>query len=133
MIAVDSSILVGRMRGEADVLAIRLPTELCLSSTTAVESAAWCARNLPGGRSDWLEAFLADGRVRIDAFSPAMVEIASEALRSMGRGTGHPAQLNFGDAMVYAHALLLGLPLLCKGDDFRHTDLQLDPRSILTG
>lgn len=133
MIAVDSSILVGRMREEPDVMAIRLPADICISSTTAVECAAWCARNLPDGRSPWLDLFLSDGRVRIDTFTSTMATVAGEALRSMGRGTGHPAQLNFGDAMVYAHARQLGLPLLCKGNDFRHTDLPLDPRSIRIG
>jgi len=40
-----------------------------------------------------------------------------------GKGTGHPAQLNFGDCFSYAAAKRVGAPLLYKGADFSHTDL----------
>jgi ribonuclease VapC len=40
-----------------------------------------------------------------------------------GKGTGHPARLNFGDCFSYALARRLGTPLLYKGDDFIHTDI----------
>lgn len=95
-----------------------------------IEVRAWCARNLKSRRSHWLEDILAGPLARVDSFTPAMADLAGDALRTLGRGTGHPANLNFGDAMVYAHARMLGLPQLCKGNDFRHTDLLLDPRSI---
>lgn len=133
MIAVDSSILVGRIRAEPDVVALMLPDAICIAAPAVVEVQAWCARNLAGGRSPWFEALVSDPRVRIDGFSPAMAEVAAQALRTMGRGTGHPANLNFGDAMVYAHARLENLKLLCKGNDFCHTDLHLDARSIIPG
>jgi ribonuclease VapC len=38
---------------------------------------------------------------------------------------GHQARLNFGDCFTYALAAEYGEPLLCKGDDFVHTDLKL--------
>jgi ribonuclease VapC len=130
VIAVDASILVGRMRREGDVLAIPLPDRIVIAASTLVEAYAWCSRNLAARRSPWLAQLVAQPGVRVDSITPAMAELAGEALRTMGRGTGHRAQLNFGDAMVYAHARLTGLPLLCKGDDFCHTGLWLDPRSI---
>jgi ribonuclease VapC len=40
-----------------------------------------------------------------------------------GRGSGHPAGLNFGDVFSYALAKVRGVPLLYKGDDFAQTDL----------
>ena len=40
-----------------------------------------------------------------------------------GKGTGHPAGLNFGDCFSYAIARRRNLPLLYKGDDFARTDL----------
>lgn len=34
-----------------------------------------------------------------------------------------PARLNFGDGFAYAVAKSRGIPLLCKGNDFTHTDV----------
>jgi uncharacterized protein with PIN domain len=46
-----------------------------------------------------------------------------QAYRDYGRGSGHPARLNFGDCFAYALARSIGEPLLFKGEDFRHTDI----------
>lgn len=46
------------------------------------------------------------------------------AYHRYGRGR-HPAALNFGDCLSYATAKLAKEPLLCKGEDFIHTDLPL--------
>jgi ribonuclease VapC len=40
------------------------------------------------------------------------------------RGSGHPANLNFGDCFSYALARDKREPILYKGDDFVHTDLR---------
>ncbi|GAA4803312.1 PIN domain-containing protein [Nocardioides caeni] len=64
---------------------------------------------------------------RIDAeivpFDARHAAEASRAWERYGRGSGHPAGLNFGDCMVYAVASLADEPLLFKGDDFARTDL----------
>ena len=52
------------------------------------------------------------------------VEIAYEAFVAYGRGSGHPAALNFGDVFSYALAKSRGVPLLYKGEDFARTDLE---------
>ncbi len=49
--------------------------------------------------------------------------LAREAYRDFGRGSGHPARLNFGDCFSYALAKELGEPLLFKGSDFLATDV----------
>jgi ribonuclease VapC len=49
--------------------------------------------------------------------------IAREAYRDFGKGSSHPAKLNFGDCFAYALAKFTGEPLLFKGDDFAHTDI----------
>ncbi len=49
--------------------------------------------------------------------------IAREAYRDFGRGSGHPAKLNFGDCFSYALAKDTGEPLLFKGADFSATDV----------
>ena len=41
-----------------------------------------------------------------------------------GKGR-HKAALNFGDCIAYATAKLAGEPLLCTGNDFARTDLEL--------
>ncbi|WP_370566589.1 type II toxin-antitoxin system VapC family toxin [Cyanobium sp. LEGE 06143] len=50
-------------------------------------------------------------------------ELARDAFRRYGKGR-HRAGLNFGDCFSYALAKWLAEPLLFKGDDFCHTDLQ---------
>jgi ribonuclease VapC len=45
------------------------------------------------------------------------------AYRDFGRGSGHPARLNYGDCFAYALAKELGEPLLFTGDGFGHTDV----------
>ena len=54
-----------------------------------------------------------------------------EAVRAriaFGKGSGHPAQLNFGDTFTYALAKTRGAPLLFVGEDFSRTDL-IDARA----
>jgi ribonuclease VapC len=46
------------------------------------------------------------------------------AFGDFGKGSGHPAGLNFGDCFTYALAREKREPVLWKGDDFRHTDLR---------
>jgi len=49
---------------------------------------------------------------------------AKTAWQRFGRGR-HRAGLNIGDCCAYALAATTGEPLLCKGDDFTWTDLEL--------
>jgi len=83
---------------------------------------------MPPGYVDEAERHLADflqeaGSVEM----PITSEIGAAAVRAMarfGRGTGHPAKLNFGDCFSYACAKSAGVALLFKGDDFIHTDIE---------
>jgi ribonuclease VapC len=52
--------------------------------------------------------------------------LASQAFARYGNGR-HPAGLSFGDCLTYATAKLAARPLLCVGDDFTRTDLELVP------
>lgn len=60
----------------------------------------------------------------IEPVTEAQVRIARDAYRDFGRGSGNPARLNFGDCFAYALAKVTGEPLLYKGDDFPHTDIE---------
>ena len=46
------------------------------------------------------------------------------ALQAFARYRGRPARLNMGDCFAYALARAKNAPLLYKGSDFSHTDLQ---------
>lgn len=48
---------------------------------------------------------------------------ARDAYRDFGKGR-HRARLDLGDCFAYALARISGEPLLFKGDDFRHTDIE---------
>jgi ribonuclease VapC len=55
---------------------------------------------------------------------PEQARIARDAYRDYGRGSGHAANLNFGDCFSYALARAMREPILFKGEDFIHTDLR---------
>ncbi|OYY65082.1 type II toxin-antitoxin system VapC family toxin [Sphingomonas sp. 28-62-11] len=61
--------------------------------------------------------------LRIVAIGAFELTTALGAHQKFGRGSGHPAKLNFGDCFAYACAKANGAKLLYKGDDFIHTDL----------
>lgn len=71
----------------------------------------------------WLDDFLLAMDIAIEPVLADDLRFAREAHLRFGRGTGHPAQLNFGDCFSYALARRLDVPLLYKGDDFGKTDI----------
>ena len=62
-------------------------------------------------------------KIEIEPFSFEQARIARQAYRDYGRGSGHPANLNFGDCFSYALARARREPILFKGGDFSQTDL----------
>ena len=64
-----------------------------------------------------------DLRIELIAFTPEHARQAREARRVYGRSR-HPAQLNFGDCIVYGVAKAEAEPLLFKGNDFSRTDIE---------
>ena len=71
-----------------------------------------------------LDSFLLKSRMNVVEVSPHIADIAFNAYRRYGKGTGHGAALNYGDCFSYALATHLSLPLLFKGDDFSKTDIR---------
>jgi ribonuclease VapC len=61
--------------------------------------------------------------ISIEQVTKIQAQIAREAYRDFGKGSGHPAKLNFGDCFAYALAKECGEPLLFKGGDFARTDI----------
>ena len=72
-----------------------------------------------------------DAEELLETIGPAIVpvdrqitELAHRAWRRFGKGN-HPARLNYGDCFAYATARHWEVPLLCVGDDFAKTDLEV--------
>jgi len=63
------------------------------------------------------------GEFSIEPVTEEQARIAREAYRDFGKGSRHPAQLNFGDCFAYGLAKVTGEPLLFKGNDFSRTDI----------
>lgn len=57
-------------------------------------------------------------------FDVEQLTIARDGYVRYGRGSGHPASLNMGDCFSYALAKSRQIPLLFKGGDFIHTDIE---------
>ena len=135
MIIIDSSILVGIIKGETDaerLLDLLASEECAIGAPTLVETRAWCSINLAARSSIWLEDFVGSGRGAIVPFSREMADAASGAFDRFSRASGHPARLNFGDSMAYAVSALMRAPLLFKGGVFGLTDVMAHPASIRT-
>jgi len=64
-----------------------------------------------------------EAEVTVESVTEAQARIARQAYRDFGKGSGHPARLNFGDCFAYALAKAKREPMLFKGDDFTHTDV----------
>ena len=88
MIVVDSSVLVGMIRGGPDTgrLLDLLESEECaIGAPTLVETRLWCSANLATRSSEWLEHFVDAGPGIIIPFSREMADAASSAFERFGR------------------------------------------------
>jgi ribonuclease VapC len=77
----------------------------------------------PSARA-WIDDFVEKMRLATSAVDGPVARLAADAFFRYGKGRGHTANLNFGDCLSYAVAKHLGAPLLYKGDDFIHTDIE---------
>ncbi len=119
----DSSAIVAVMRVEAEAEAfarlIGRAFVVGLSAATFVETAM-----VLGPAADLrLDRFLASARAEIEPVTVEQARMARVAYRRFGRGSGHPARLNYGDCFSYALAMDKREPLLFKGNDFNQTDV----------
>jgi ribonuclease VapC len=72
----------------------------------------------------WIDAMIEQLRLATGEIDAAAARLAAEAFLRYGRGRGHPARLNFADCLSYAVAKRFNFPLLFKGNDFIHTDIE---------
>ena len=127
---VDTSAIVAVLKEEPE--AVRLLRDLTASGEPRRMSAASyleAAIVVDANRNPLLSRRLDDLIVRteiiVESVTREQAEIARAAYRDFGKGSGHPAGLNFGDCFAYALAKSMREPLLCKGDDFSHTDVAI--------
>jgi ribonuclease VapC len=71
-----------------------------------------------------LDELLQEAEFVIEPVTERQARLARQAYADFGKGSGHPAGLNFGDCLSYALALDLREPLLWKGNDFGHTGIR---------
>ena len=94
-----------------------------MSSANYLEAAIVVDANRNPLLSRRLDDLLLQTEIVVEPVTREQADIARAAYRDFGKGSGHPAALNFGDCFAYALAKSMREPLLFKGDDFSHTDV----------
>jgi ribonuclease VapC len=124
---IDSSAIVAIVRGEPEAEAflavIRAEPDAEMSAGNYLETGIVIDRDGDAVLSAGLNPLLDQLGIKIVPITPEHAKIARQAYRDFGKGSGHKAQLNFGDCFAYALAMERGDVLLYKGDDFVHAGL----------
>ncbi|MGH3802728.1 MAG: type II toxin-antitoxin system VapC family toxin [Pseudonocardiaceae bacterium] len=107
--------LVGDLEGAAARL---------MSAASRVELGIVIEARLGPAGVDAISRFLRDADIEVMDVDIDAADRALSAWRRYGKGQHHAA-LNFGDCFAYALAERTGLPLLCTGNDFAATDLEV--------
>jgi ribonuclease VapC len=124
---IDSSALIAILFAEpvaeACAKAIEAAENRRVSAVNFVETAIVIDGRRDPVASRRLDDLVRETAITIEPVDVAQAMLAREAYRDFGRGSGHPARLNFGDCFAYALARRRGETLLFKGNDFIHTDI----------
>lgn len=125
---VDSSAILAiffRESGAGNLLAQILRADYAgIGSPTVTETGIVLTRHLKRNATTPLLRFFHETGIDVVPFTDQHWRRAVDAYERFGKGR-HTAGLNFGDCMTYATAALARQPLLCRGEDFRKTDLEL--------
>jgi ribonuclease VapC len=127
-VIVDASALAAVLFFEPDAYvyaeAIERAASTRVSAATLLELAIVVDGSGNSGAVTKLEQFLEAATITVEPVTLEHAQIARQAYREYGRGSGHAARLNFGDCFAYALAKASGEPLLFKGQDFARTDVR---------
>jgi ribonuclease VapC len=130
---IDTSALIAILRAELDAAAfaqaIEAADERRISAASYVEVAAIIDRARDPIASRRVDELLDTAHIRVEPVSVEHARLARQAYRDFGKGSGHPAGLNFGDCFAYALAKERREPLLFKGADFTETDVEAPLRA----
>ena len=125
---VDSSAIVAILKQEPDwkefLNTLNAANEISISAGTYFEISIVIGRLNNPIMNRQIDELMEEFSILIEPFTAEQAQIARQAYRDYGRGSGHPANLNFGDCFAYALARVKREPLLFKGDDFVHTDVR---------
>jgi ribonuclease VapC len=125
----DSSVVVAILRAEPEAPAFTRAIEFAgncsMSAVSYVESSVVIDRSNDVIAIRRFDDFFRAAPIAIESVTMRQAEIARQAYRDFGKGR-HKAGLNFGDCFAYALAKDLDETLLFKGDDFRHTDVEVE-------
>ena len=125
---VDSSVLIAILKREPEAAGFARALEgsesSAISAANFLETAIVVDRWKEPILSRRLDELIAQFSIEVEPVTAEQARIAREAYRDYGRGSGHRANLNFGDCFSYALARVKREPILFKGGDFGHTDLQ---------
>ena len=123
----DSSAIIAILRAEPEAQdfarAVISAEARRVSAVSYVESAAVIDSGKNAVASRRFDEFFRVSRIVVEAVTPRQAEIARQAYRDFGKGR-HKAGLNLGDCFAYALAKEMDEPLLFKGTDFKHTDVE---------
>ena len=126
---VDPSAILAILKEEADAKVYRDRLMVAFNRVITVVGKVEAALALGRTIKDYAQSpqlittFCLDADIVVAPVFPELYDEVLLADRRFGKGTGHPAQLNFGDCFSYAYAKLFGMPLLYKGGDFSKTDI----------
>ena len=124
---IDTSAIVAVLRDEQEAASyarsIADAAVRRVSAVNYVESAVVIDASHDPIATRRFDDFITEANIFIEPVTETQARIARDAYRDFGRGSGHPAKLNFGDCFAYALAKTSGEPLLFKGNDFVHTDI----------
>ena len=127
---VDTSAVIAVLKEESDaprflrVLTMSAEPKR-MSAANYLEAAIVVDANRNPLLSRRLDELIVRTEITAEPVTLEQANIARAAYRDFGKGSGHPAQLNFGDCFAYALAKSTREPLLFKGDDFSHTDVAI--------
>lgn len=125
---IDTSAIMAILKREPEHEAFSTVLEntetILMSALTYFEASIVIDSLLQPALSRQLDDVIEKARITIEPVTVEQARIARQAYRDYGKGSGHKANLNFGDCFSYALAREKRQPILYKGDDFGHTDLR---------
>ena len=124
---IDTSALIAILRAEDDASdmahAIERARDRRISAANYLEAAVVIDGSRDPVASRRFDELVVAADLRVEPVTGEQAQIAREAYRDFGKGSGHKAGLNFGDCFAYALAKATGETLLYKGNDFTHTEI----------
>jgi ribonuclease VapC len=127
-VIVDTSAIIAILKAEDDAAVYAQAIATAEARRLSAASYLECGIVLDSQRdpiiSRGLDDLLQEAELVVQPVTERQARLARQAYTDFGKGSGHPAGLNFGDCLSYALALDLREPLLWKGNDFGYTGVQ---------